>query len=137
VRLLNTLVRASATGPLSDDAARAFALFAGHVRDDVLGQLNQRGYKCAFGCEIQSLPFLIGSTRRRQSSLNPCFFSLIRATEPLLSESILQPSEAGKGKPNSAVRHCTQQQLTCLAFPQVFCCGLRGFPVLSSLWTAS
>ena len=54
MRLLNTLVRACGRGPLSDDAARAFALFAGHVRDDVLGQLNQRGYKCASGCHIRS-----------------------------------------------------------------------------------
>ena len=47
VRLLNALLRASAGGaPLPDGAAAAFAQFAGHVREDVLGQLNQRGYKC-------------------------------------------------------------------------------------------
>lgn len=48
MRLLNTLLRASGGGlPLPDSAAQAFAQFAGHVREDVLGQLNQRGYKCA------------------------------------------------------------------------------------------
>ncbi len=46
VRLLNALLRASAGAPLPDGAAAAFAQFAGHVREDVLGQLNQRGYKC-------------------------------------------------------------------------------------------
>ena len=48
MRLLNTLLRASNNGaPLPDGAAQASAQFAGHVREDVFGQLNQRGYKCA------------------------------------------------------------------------------------------
>ena len=48
VRLLNALLRATGVGgaPLPDGVAAASAQFAGHVREEVLGQLNQRGYRC-------------------------------------------------------------------------------------------
>ena len=43
VRLLNTLLRAS--GPLLTEEGRTAAVFAQHVREDVLGQAGQRSYR--------------------------------------------------------------------------------------------
>lgn len=46
VRLLNTLLRTSSSVLLPEEG-RAAAIFAQHVRDDVLGQIMQRSYRHA------------------------------------------------------------------------------------------